>query len=283
MKKIILLGLMTLLLTGCFKRDDLEDINIHTTVYPIEYLVERIYGDNSTVNSIYPNEVIIEDYELSDKQKNSASESPIFVYNGLTDEKDIAKDLLNINDELLIIDVSYGLKYSYAPEELWLSPNNYLMLATNIKNSLQEFIVNKIVKEEIDENYAILEEELSLLDAELRSIGNDAIENGKNTIIVNDPLFNYLNNYGFEIIDITNEETTITNLESNFENDTYKTIFVRDDKEISEELQSYITKYELEVITLDVMTLLDEEQRTNKSDYLTITSTFIEQIRNITN
>ena len=56
-----------------------------------------------------------------------------------------------------IIDVSYGLKYKYGIEELWLHPNNYLMLANTIKNDLEELSANKYTAEKIEKNYKQLE------------------------------------------------------------------------------------------------------------------------------
>ena len=47
----LLLGLFSL--TGCFKRDDMEGINIITTIYPIEYVEKRLYGENSNISSIF--------------------------------------------------------------------------------------------------------------------------------------------------------------------------------------------------------------------------------------
>ena len=76
-KKIIyLLFLCTLMLTcttGCFESDKLEGSTITTTVYPIEYLVSRLYGDKGTITSIYPNETKINEYKLTDKQINDYS------------------------------------------------------------------------------------------------------------------------------------------------------------------------------------------------------------------
>ena len=47
--KLLILGVVTIgLTTACFKRDSLEGIKIYTTVYPIEYLTETLYGNNST-------------------------------------------------------------------------------------------------------------------------------------------------------------------------------------------------------------------------------------------
>ena len=55
--------------------------------------------------------------------------------------------------DLLIIDVSYGLSYNNGVEELWLSPNNYLMLSKIIKENLKDYISNKYLIEQIDNNF----------------------------------------------------------------------------------------------------------------------------------
>lgn len=56
-KKILLIGMVLFglsLFTGCFKRDNLEDVQITTTSYPLQYITERLYGEYSTIESIYP-------------------------------------------------------------------------------------------------------------------------------------------------------------------------------------------------------------------------------------
>ena len=68
LKFILIMMLLPLFTTGCFKWDNMEDINIITTVYPIEYVVNFIYGDNSTVTSVYPKSVNVLEYQLTDKQ-----------------------------------------------------------------------------------------------------------------------------------------------------------------------------------------------------------------------
>ena len=69
MKKIISIVLLScILLTGCIKRDDMEGINIITTIYPIEYVTKRLYGENSNISSIYPRSTNIYEYEITDKQ-----------------------------------------------------------------------------------------------------------------------------------------------------------------------------------------------------------------------
>lgn len=278
--KIVLMVVICLAISGCFKRDDLEDVNIYTTVYPVEFITDQLYGENSQIYSIYPDEVDVNTYELTEKQINDYSKAAIFVYNGLTNEKQVARDFLNKNEDLQIIDVSYGLKYSNSVEELWLSPNNFLMLATNVKNNLQEFIKNKLIKEEIEDNFKVLEEKLSLLDAELRSVAASAKENDKNTIVVSDSVFKFLEGYGFNVIDLSDEETVLTNLKEKFENDDYKYIFVRDDQELNEDLKEFVNECDAELVTVDMMTVLDENQRKNNDNYLTIMNTFMENIKN---
>ena len=73
--------------TGCIKRDNMEDITIYTTNYPTEYITKRLYGDYSRVKSIYPDGVNINDYELTNKQIEDYSSADLFIFNGLSNEK----------------------------------------------------------------------------------------------------------------------------------------------------------------------------------------------------
>ena len=63
-KIFTLISLSLLLLTGCslFKRDNMENINIITTVYPLEYSIDYLYGESSIINSIYPDDTNTDEY-----------------------------------------------------------------------------------------------------------------------------------------------------------------------------------------------------------------------------
>src|SRR5699024_8284211 len=145
------------------------DATIYTTVYPIEYLTKTLYSDYSTIKSIYPSGADISNYTLTDKQIKEYAKGDLFIYNGLGNEKNIAKDLINKNDNLLIIDVSNGLNYEYGIEELWMSPNNYLMLAKNIKDYLTEYLESKTIIDYVNKQYDALAQDLSIKDADLRA------------------------------------------------------------------------------------------------------------------
>ena len=82
LKKGLLLGSVLFLLSGCFfKRDSMEDITIYTTSYPINYLVDYLYGDNAKIYSIFPTGVNIDEFEISDKKVKEYSKSDLFVFN----------------------------------------------------------------------------------------------------------------------------------------------------------------------------------------------------------
>ena len=69
MRKIKYLGIifvfLVLFTSGCLKRDNLEGIEIVTTVYPLEYVTNYLYGEHSIVNSVYPDGIDITGYSLT--------------------------------------------------------------------------------------------------------------------------------------------------------------------------------------------------------------------------
>ena len=90
--KYILLIILGCMLSGCtfFKSDNMENISIITTIYPLEYAIKYLYGNNSIINSIYPDDINTETYKLTDKQYKDYSRKDLFVYMGLSDDSDIA-------------------------------------------------------------------------------------------------------------------------------------------------------------------------------------------------
>ena len=279
-KKGFLLILAIFLTTGCsLTKDSLEDATIYTTVYPIEYLTEFLYSDYAEVDSIYPNGADVSNYELTEKQLREYAKSDLFIYNGLGNEKNIAKDMININDNLLIIDVSNGLNYTYGIEELWMSPNNYLMLAKNIKDYLIEYLESTTIIDYVEDKYDELAEILSLKDADLRAIGKEARENGTNTLIVSNDVFKYLENYGFEVISLdekTVTESTLNSVRDEFDEGTYDTIIVLDDN-YTDSINSIIEDYEANTIDVSSMASFVE----GSSDYITVMQQFIDDLRNL--
>lgn len=284
MKKRILLILMLLiaLTTGCESRDALKDTKILTTIYPIEFIVSRLYTEGE-ISSIYPNGADIETHELTDKQiKNYAKTTKLFVYNGLSNEKNIANELYERNKDMQMIEPAYGIKIKYGIEELWLNPNNLIWLASNIKTDLQTISNNKYANETIENNFLVLEEELATLDANLRNIGKIATENGTNTLVVSYDTFAYLEEYGFNIINISNENNVTLNLKNNFKNKTYNYILIPDKNNVPNYIQDLCDNYGTTLIEVPNIATLTDTQRANKENYISIMQNYINTLSDIT-
>ena len=283
MKKVIKLSIIILsifLMTGCFKKDELSNNDVYTTTYPITYLANYLYGTEKNINSIYPNGATVTTYELTDKQKENYSKGALFIYNGLTNELETAREFLNKNKKLLLIDVSYGLKIENNIEELWLSPNNFIMLAKNIKNNLIDYTTSKVVSENIENKYKALQENLSYMDADLRNIATVSKASGKNIIVSSSNKLKFLEKYGFSIINLSSDTLSETSIKNAFKNKNYKDIYLCSTDEKSNLIAELESSYGANIINVNMMNTLTDEDANSNKDYITIEKEFIENIRN---
>lgn len=283
MKKfIVILNILviSILSTGCFKRDNLEDITIYTTSYPVEYVTNYLYGNHSTIYSIYPNEIDIDKYSLTQKQIEDYSEMDMYIFSGLTNEKDYVSPLFKYNKKLMIIDASQSMSYTYSPNELWLDPSNLLMLALNIKNGLNEYIENHYLKEEIETNYENLKVEISNIDAKF-SLMKASTDN--TTIVVDDNTFKFLEKYGFTVISL--DETTVTeknisDVTNMIKNGKISYIYTTDIDNLSKTVNNIKEATNVNIIELHTLENLTDNERSEKSDYITIMNENINLLKN---
>ena len=281
MKKLsILLSLSCLFLTGCFKRDTMEDITIYTTVYPFEYVTNYLYGENSTVLSIYPDGAVISEYELTDKQIKDYSKSELFIFNGLNEEKDYVTKFFKHNKNIKIIDTASSMEIENRAEELWLNPSNLLMLAQNIKRGFEEYINNHYLKNSIEEQYELLKIDISNLDARMRAILDDAKDN---TIVVTDDLFLFLTKYGFNVISLDKDTVTDKNIQevkNLIKNKKISYIFVPINEEVSKTVNGLIEGTNVKLSYINTLSTITETDRNNKKDYISIMNDNIELLKN---
>ncbi len=280
-KIIFLIGII-ILTTGCFKKDNLEGINIVTTVYPIEYVTSYLYKDHSNITSIFPDGIDTTTYTLSKKQMSDYSKKNLFIYNGLSSDKEIAIKFLDSNKNLLIIDSAYGMEYSYDISELWLNPSNLLMIAQNIKDGLQEYMTNTYLEKEIDTKYEELKLLLSELDAEIKLTAENA---NRKTIVVNNDTLKYLEKYGFEVIslDDTNEsvsDRTIKEVTNLINNGSVKHIFTLEHTENNDIVKSIIEKTNIETYTYRKLDSITDSERDEDQNYLTLMNENINLLKN---
>jgi len=286
MKKIKYLGVLFIFIilftAGCFKRDNLEGIEIVTTVYPLEFVSNYLYGEHSIINSIYPDGIDTSSYSLSKKQINDYSKKELFIYNRITNDKDIAIEFLDKNSDMLIIDATYGIEITHGKEELWLNPSNLLMMTQNIRNGLKEYMTNSYLEKEIDKNYEQLKIALSELDAEIKLTAANA---SRKLIVSNSDSLKFLEKYGFEVIslDSTNNivsDKTIADVIEKINTQEVKHIFLLENTTNSEAVNKIIEETKVETYTFRKLDNITDEERNEKIDYFTIMNSNIELLRN---
>ena len=279
--KIAFLGIAILLTTTGCKSDDMEDIEIVTTNYPNEYIIERLYGEHAKVSNIYPDGVDTSDYKFTNKQKRDFASKDLFIYTGLVDrERKLAVDLLDYNENLKIIDSSYVLDNDYDMEEVWLDPSFMLMMSQNVRLGLKEYIENNYLKEEIDKNYEELKVDISELDADIRL----AVESAPyKTIVATDNNYKFLEKYGVKVY-ILNDDTSekdLVEINDLVENGSITKIFSYKDIKTTNNVQNLINTYpnSLEVINSNRIIVLNDDQRETETDYLTLMNQNLDNIR----
>lgn len=280
-KKLLLLCLLiTFITTGCFKRDTMEDINIYTSVYPIEYIASELYGNHSTINSIYPNGIIVDKYTLTDMQLEEYGKSDLFIFNGLGNEKNYIKPMFEANKNLKIIDASSSIEFTNRIEEIWIDPSNFLMIAQNIKLGFDEYISNQYLKNEIEENYKQLKINVSSLDAKMQMMIEEAEDK---RIVVTSNLFKYLEKYNFEVISLDEKES---NLDKNIaivknmvKDDNLKYIYSIRNEDVNETVNSIIEGTEIKLLQIHTLSNLSDDERNSKKDYLTIMNENVELLK----
>lgn len=269
---IFIILITTSCLTGCLKRDKMEGIKIVTTIYPIEYVTNRLYGDYAEVKSIYPKNSVSTTYKVTDKQLRDYGEFDLFIYNGESKEKDYATKMLHYNKNLKIIDATYGLDNTNTSSDIWLNPSNILMIGQNIKNELTDYITDPYLVKDINEKYTTkLKVDITELETELKKTADNSVSN---KIVVADESLNFLKKYGFDVINLTDnkkeKENNIDLAKSLFANNKLSYIFVMEhttNNEIINNLKNTYNIKTLEFRTLDTITEKDEQ---NNDDYLSI-------------
>ena len=284
-KRIILILIMTLtLLSGCklnIDTDSMKDIKVYTTIYPIRYLIDSLYGTNSTIYSIYPSGVAPKDFQISDKKLEEYSQADLFVFNSLDKERDYAVKMINKNKKLKIIDVSMGMTYDNDVAELWLNPYNYLMMAQNTKNGLLEYISNPylITNDEgtgVEDKYEALKYDLSRLDADIKeTISLSSYD----TIVVDNDVFNFLSKYNLNVISLE-EDDKLTDIKINevkkLINEGKIKYIYSSKTETNNTCKKLIEVYGVELVTFNTMETVDGGITNSNENYVTVMNNNLE-------
>ncbi len=273
-KKIIYLLFIFVILfsvSGCIKDDVMQDIDIVTTIYPIEYITKRLYDDNSNIVSVYPRGVVPKDYKLTDKKLHDFSNRDLFIYNGSSYEKEYAKDMLSYNNKLKIIDASYGIDSTNKDSDVWLNPANVLMVAQNIRNELSLYISSSVVIDDINNKYNLFKVDITEFETEVKKAADNS---SYATIVSYDESLNFLEKYGFKVINLVDnnkiKQTNVDLAKKLYEEDKLSYIFVIENEKIKDEISNLIKEYDVEQLTINSLENISEEAMKNNDDFLSL-------------
>ena len=278
--KLLLLTLLLIIPTGCTNSDNMEDITIYTSGYPIEFVTNKLYKDYSKVYNMYPRGIDITKYNLTKKQVNDYSNSDLVIYSGLVDDNDNIVKMVNNNKKLKIIDATSRIDYNNEVNEVWINPSNLLTISQNIRNGLKEYITSKVIKDKIENNYNDLKMNISTIDADLKEMAENT--NDKTLVVANND-FNFLSKYGLNIMSLdekTNNDKNISDIKNLIKNGTVKYIFMMDNEEETDIIKNIKQEYpNIEILYIDSLNNISTKDKNEGKDYISIMNENIDKFK----
>lgn len=302
--KLFLVSVLALfLVSGCEEKNP----SIATTVYPIQYLVERIGGDDVTVSNITENTMIQRAQIKSSFQDILKDSDALFYIGGLEpymdlyvdDIRDTGVDMVDLATKSAIykferytsttIDgITAGTEGPYYEGEefanldtydadpmLWMDP----VAMTSMASDIRDYLVQKYpqYKDIFDENYDALELDLARLEADFQ-----AIPDGKMNIsfVSMTPSFgNWQKSYGIKVYPITLSKygalptsDQLAAMKKRIKSDHVRYIAI--EQNLSEDMeklqQQLIDELALIPVNLNNLSSISSEDKKASKDYLTI-------------
>jgi len=171
--------LLLLILTACNssaqEKSKDTNINIYTSIYPLQFITEQIARETATVKSIYPPGVDAHSYEPTMREITNMAHSDAFIYLGSNMESFTEAIVQALRShEINFIEIGEheelfmdGNKldhhgHSDLDPHIWLDPLRMIDMATIIKDELIHLTPQH--KEMFEENFQRLKKELKNLD-----------------------------------------------------------------------------------------------------------------------
>ncbi|MCR0272511.1 metal ABC transporter substrate-binding protein [[Clostridium] innocuum] len=302
--KLFLVSVLALfLVSGCEEKNP----SIATTVYPVQYLVERIGGDDVTVSNITENTMIQRAQIKSSFQDILKDSDALFYIGGLEpymdlyvdDIRDTGMDMVDLATKSAIykferytsttIDgITAGTEGPYYEGEefanldtydadpmLWMDP----VAMTSMASDIRDYLVQKYpqYKDIFDENYDALELDLARLEADFQ-----AIPDGKMNIsfVSMTPSFgNWQKSYGIKVYPVTLSKygalptsDQLAAMKKRIKSDHVRYIAI--EQNLSEDMeklqQQLIDELALIPVNLNNLSSISSEDKKASKDYLTI-------------
>ncbi|WP_010095086.1 metal ABC transporter solute-binding protein, Zn/Mn family [Ornithinibacillus scapharcae] len=289
------------LLFGCQNVENArpdEKLTIYTSVYPIQYIVERIGGNTLSVYSIFPPGVDAHSYEPTTKMMTSLAKSDAFFYIGAGMEgfsEAIANALKIENVKLLELGLyeelyepvhlheqgetlklenhhDDGHNHGEHDPHIWIDPLRMIDMAHIIVEQLME--INPSQAALYERNFKLLIEDF----AELDKLFSETLANKKQSkILVSHAAFGYWEErYGIEQVSINGISSTLQPSQKDLikiikqaeKSDFNYVIFEQNTfNKVSTIIQEYI---DVDSLTIHNLAVLTEEDLNRNEDYLTL-------------
>ncbi|GGJ90119.1 adhesin [Lentibacillus kapialis] len=291
---IIIVLLIGIFVAGCTPSvsdtNNKAGLKIYTSLYPIQYAVERIGGGSVETESVYPPGVDAHTYEPSSREMTSIAEGDAFIYLGAgmegfaetaseaLDSQDVALIELGANEALFNHGTSdqdahdHGGHHHDHNPHIWLDPKRMIDMAGIIKDQMID--LNPPKSEQYTENFNELKDDLLTLDEQFRKTLQPK-ENKK--ILVSHAAYGYWEErYGIEQIAIrglsSSQEPSQKDLTKIIDqarryNMDYILFEQNTSDRVSEIIQDQINAKSLFIHNLAVLTEADIE---NGDDYLSL-------------
>ena len=302
--KLFLVSVLALfLVSGCEEKNP----SIATTVYPVQYLVERIGGDDVTVSNITENTMIQRAQIKSSFQDILKDSDALFYIGGLEpymdlyvdDIRDTGVDMVDLATKSAIykferytsttIDgITAGTEGPYYEGEEFANLDTYdadpmlcmdPVAMTSMASDIRDYLVQKYpqYKDIFDENYDALELDLARLEADFQ-----AIPDGKMNIsfVSMTPSFgNWQKSYGIKVYPITLSKygalptsDQLAAMKKRIKSDHVRYIAI--EQNLSEDMeklqQQLIDELALIPVNLNNLSSISSEDKKASKDYLTI-------------
>lgn len=302
--KLFLVSVLALfLVSGCEEKNP----SIATTVYPVQYLVERIGGDDVTVSNITENTMIQRAQIKSSFQDILKDSDALFYIGGLEpymdlyvdDIRDTGVDMVDLATKSAIykferytsttIDgITAGTEGPYYEGEefanldtydadpmLWMDP----VAMTSMASDIRDYLVQKYpqYKDIFDENYDALELDLARLEADFQAIPDSKMNI---SFVSMTPSFgNWQKSYGIKVYPITLSKygalptsDQLAAMKKRIKSDHVRYIAI--EQNLSEDMeklqQQLIDELALIPVNLNNLSSISSEDKKASKDYLTI-------------
>ncbi|MHA6251906.1 metal ABC transporter solute-binding protein, Zn/Mn family [Oceanobacillus sp. CAU 1775] len=293
---IILLILAIGIISGCSNQnnDNAEETKptIYTTVYPLQFLVQEIAGEEVDAVSVYPSGVDEHTYEPTSRELTSIADGEAFFYIGAgleafantaasaLENQDVRLIEIGANEELFL---NNEHDHDHENEEddhhhgdldphIWLDPLRMIDIAEIIYDELTDLFPDNQVL--FEENLVNLTTELGTLDEEFQLLISSK---SNKKILVSHAAFGYweeryqleqLSIHGLSTENEPSQKDLIEIVDLANENEIKHIIFEQNVvTRISEVIQQEI---DAEVRTLHNLSVLTEDDKTEERDYFSI-------------